>query len=108
MHTGEINNVKPLLQQHSVRRSAYLKYHWTLFFFQWLKLRIKMFGYGLNAICWGMKHKCFLSVPQMIDMLKWNSWKQYKVHGTYLLKKENGLWMITGRDMKEVLLRHFA
>ncbi len=89
-------------------RSIFMKYHWIRFFFQWLKLRTKMFVAGISAIRWGIKHKCYLSFCEMIDMLKWRSWNWYKINGTYLLEKENDVWLITGNQLNEVMLHHYA
>ena len=91
-----------------VRRSAFIKWHFFLFFLQWCKFYKLHLINALKADLWAFKNGMNLTFKDRIDFYKWNSWNKYKAHHTYMFKKQKELWLIDAKDFDYMVGLHYA
>jgi len=106
----DINNQKEKKQWtlYGVRRSAFIKWHFFLFFLQWCKFYKLHLINALKTDLWAFKNGMSLTLKDRIDFYKWNSWNKYKAHHTYMFKKQKELWLIDAKHFDYMVGLHYA
>jgi len=92
----------------NVKRSVLVKYHWTMFFFQWIHFYKLHVISAIKADWWAYRRRIQLPLKERFSLYEWNSWKKYKAHHHYIMKRKKHLWLISGSILTSELRQHYA